>query len=85
MGKQTINNGDTMGQVRSDLNSNFDELYSQVDDLVTNSLTVAELTNLRNFLSNWTVTSDGSLIPNNNNSSDIGNATNKVRDIYEHI
>ena len=85
MGKQTINNGDTMGQVRSDLNSNFDELYSQVDDLVTNSLTVAELTNLRNFLSNWTVTSDGSLIPNNNNSSDIGNATNKGRDIYEHI
>jgi hypothetical protein len=39
---------------------------------------------LLRFIQFWEIDSSGSLIPYTNNSSDIGNAGRKVRDIYEH-
>lgn len=71
-----------MGQVRTDLNNNFDELYTQSSDLSATALTAAELTTLRNFTNNWNVTSDGHLIPKSNAASDLGNAEYKVRHLF---
>ena len=45
-------------------------------------LTSAELTELRDFLENWQL--GNHILPTTNDSQDIGNASNKIRDIYEH-
>ena len=45
------------------------------------ALTSAELTELRNFLTMWNITADGHLLPVTTDTTDIGSATNKVRNI----
>ena len=78
MAKQTINNGDQLLSVRNKMNENFDELY-------TDKLTSAELTALRLILQHWEVDSNGNLLPKTDITQDIGNANNRVNDIYYDI
>ena len=76
MAKQTINNGDQLLSVRTKINENFDEVY-------TDKLTSTEVATLRAFLQHWTVDTNGNLLPVTTASVDIGSANKKVRDIYE--
>ena len=76
MAKQTINNGDQLLSVRTKINENFDEVY-------TDKLTPTEVATLRTFLQYWTVDANGNLLPVTNASVDIGAADKKVRDFYE--
>ena len=50
---------------------------------VTNQFTDAQAEQLARFVQFWEITSNGSLIPYTNDTSDIGSAERKVRDIYE--
>ena len=50
----------------------------------SSSLTSSEITRLQDFLSFWSVQGDGSLLPTGNNAQDIGSASLKIRDIFEH-
>jgi hypothetical protein len=76
MAKQTINNGDQLLSVRTKINENFDEVY-------TDKLTPTEVATLRTFLQYWTVDANGNLLPVTTASVDIGAADKKVRDIFE--
>ena len=69
------------------LTTENESLKAQVASLVApqNQFTDAQALQLARFIEFWEIASDGSLIPYTNNTSDLGNAERKVRDIYEAI
>jgi chromosome segregation ATPase len=70
------------------LKDKISELERQIQQIKaapeqTLQFTEAQALQLARFVEFWEITSNGSLIPYANNTSDIGNAERKVRDIYE--
>ncbi len=50
---------------------------------VSPQFTPAQASQLQKLLAHWEIDNNGNLLPKVNNSVDIGNAEQKVRDIYE--
>jgi len=69
------------------LTTENESLKTQVASLVApqNQFTDAQALQLARFIEFWEIASDGSLIPQTHNASDLGSAERKVRDIYEAI
>ena len=68
------------------LKDKISELERQIQQKAsepTLQFTEAQALQLARFVEFWEITQNGSLIPYSNNTSDIGNAERKVKDIYE--
>lgn len=70
------------------LKDKINELERQIQQInvpeQTLQFTETQALQLARFVEFWEITINGSLIPYTNNTSDIGSAERKVRDIYEH-
>jgi hypothetical protein len=69
------------------LTTENESLKARVSSLASsqNQFTNAQALQLARFIEFWEITSNGSLIPYTHNTSDLGSAERKVRDIYEAI
>ena len=71
-------------EITGDLKVNGESISSSPGFAVgTDTFTTDEVDQIKLFLQYWEIDSNGNLLPKNDNSVDVGNAEQKVRDIYE--
>lgn len=81
---ETRENLDRLKDKISELERQIQQIQVSGSNEPTLQFTETQALQLARLVEFWEITIDGSLVPYTHNSSDIGSAERKVRDIYEH-